>query len=365
MAVFDIVFEGGGAKGSSFVGALNALAEQGHTHRRLIGTSAGAITATLTAAGYKPDELLAVVNEKQADGKPRFAAFMDKPQKSDFTEQQKADSDTIRALREVRVPTIADRALLDLLLDSSVFDQLFCFIECGGLYAGLNFVEWLSEKLAVKGLSRTDTMATFFAKKGVDLSVVTSDTTAMEMIILNHRTAPGVPLIWAVRMSMSIPFVWSEVIWQESWGSYLGTSKAGNTFVDGGLLSNFPIALIAEPNDQHTIEIMGKSEPAGTLNLGLLLDANLPIPGIPQALPKPADDLHVIRRVSRLLDTMMESGDNAEIQAHASQICRLPVRGVGTTEFNMDNQKLAALVDCGHQAMVDYLKIHDLLAIAI
>jgi len=47
MATFDIVFEGGGAKGTAFVGALDVLFAAGHKHRRLIGTSAGAITATL------------------------------------------------------------------------------------------------------------------------------------------------------------------------------------------------------------------------------------------------------------------------------------------------------------------------------
>jgi len=47
MAVFDVVFEGGGAKGSAFVGALTALEAGHHITRRLIGTSAGAITATL------------------------------------------------------------------------------------------------------------------------------------------------------------------------------------------------------------------------------------------------------------------------------------------------------------------------------
>ena len=46
MATFDMVFEGGGAKGTAFVGALEVLFAAGHKHRRLVGTSAGAITAT-------------------------------------------------------------------------------------------------------------------------------------------------------------------------------------------------------------------------------------------------------------------------------------------------------------------------------
>jgi predicted acylesterase/phospholipase RssA len=34
MAKYDLVFEGGGAKGSSLDGALQVLHEAGHTHRR-------------------------------------------------------------------------------------------------------------------------------------------------------------------------------------------------------------------------------------------------------------------------------------------------------------------------------------------
>jgi NTE family protein len=62
MAQFDLVFEGGGAKGSVFVGALEVFYAAGHQHARLVGTSAGAITAAFLAAGYTPAEMLAAVN---------------------------------------------------------------------------------------------------------------------------------------------------------------------------------------------------------------------------------------------------------------------------------------------------------------
>ena len=48
---FDMVFEGGGAKGMVFVGAMQVFLSQNHTYGRLLGTSAGAITAALLAAG--------------------------------------------------------------------------------------------------------------------------------------------------------------------------------------------------------------------------------------------------------------------------------------------------------------------------
>jgi NTE family protein len=355
MALFDVVFEGGGAKGSAFVGALNALAELGHTTFRLIGTSAGAITATTVAAGYSPNELLALVTEK-VNGKPRFATFMDRPVAASFTDQDKENSETMEALRTAHIPMIADRKILDLLLDSPLYPQLFSFVECGGLFAGDAFLAWIKEKLAAKNIGAADTMKTFFDKKQVDLSVVTSDTTDGEMLVINHRTAPDVPVAWAVRMSMSIPFVWREVVWQEAWGPYQGRRKAGNVMVDGGVLSNFPIRLIAE----SVPDIMGDTDPNAALNLGLLLDKDLPKDPITGSNTAPAarsgEPTGVVHRVSHLIDTMMGAADNDEIRKRSSEICRLPVKGVGTTEFNMDDAKLQSLIKAGHDAVVGHLE---------
>ena len=355
MAQFDIVFEGGGAKGSAFVGALTALKSAGHTTRRLIGTSAGAITATLLAAGYSAEEMLDAVNEK-TNGKPRFATFMDHPHAGDFSQSQRDASDTMHVLNSIHLPAIAGRTLLNLLLDTPLYPTLFSIAECGGIFAGTAFLQWLTEKLAMKGIAATDTLATFSAKKNVDLSVVASDTTDMEMLVLNHRTAPDVPIVWAVRMSMSIPMIWREVVWQDAWGTYRGRKKADNIIVDGGVLSNFPIRLI----DQAVPEIMGDTDPAAALNLGLLLDENLAVPGIGPTPPLPLQEMRVVQRLGRLIDTMMGAQDNEEIRVHAGEICRLPVKGYGTTEFAMPDAKLKALVDAGGDAVAAHLKSRNL-----
>ncbi len=356
MALFDVVFEGGGAKGSAFVGALLELHAAGHTTRRLIGTSAGAITATLLAAGYTPQEMLDAVNEK-VNGKPRFASFMDHPAGSQFDDQVRRNSETFRAFETLHVPMMAGDFLLKVLLETPLYPTLFSIVECGGVFAGAAFVEWLTEKLAAKGIAADDTLADFHGKKQVDLSVVASDTSDIEMLVLNHRTAPAVPVVWAVRMSMSIPFVWREVVWRESWGTYMGRRKAGNIIVDGGVLSNFPVRLVADPAP----EIMGDTDPGGALNLGLLLDETVQVPGTSFTIPpKPLDQSRVVQRIGRLMDTMMGAQDNAEMRAHAAEICRLPVKGYGTTEFNMADAKLQALVEGGRGALAAHLRARNL-----
>ena len=56
--VIDIVFAGGGAKGVGHLGAIWAFHKLGIKFKRLAGTSAGAITASVVAAGFDCDQLL-------------------------------------------------------------------------------------------------------------------------------------------------------------------------------------------------------------------------------------------------------------------------------------------------------------------
>ena len=75
---YDMVFEGGGAKGMVFVGALQELQARGLTPARLLGTSAGSIMAALLAAGYTVDEMADALSEEK-DGKPVFMGFLETP----------------------------------------------------------------------------------------------------------------------------------------------------------------------------------------------------------------------------------------------------------------------------------------------
>jgi predicted acylesterase/phospholipase RssA len=388
MALYDMVFEGGGAKGSAFVGALRALRERGHAHRRLIGTSAGAITATLLAAGYEPDRMLAAVNEKLIDPEgnvitdgggnpvPLFSSFMDVPKSADFDQAMRDASVTGEIFRRIHMPFLpnsvwADRHVLNAMLDDAHYRQLFAFVECGGLFAGDNFLNWLRKKLdeigqqTGSGVTSGDTFEQFFAKTRADLSLVATDTTDNEMLILNHRTAPNLPVAWGVRMSMSIPFVWREVPWLREWGAYRGDDKQmepgkGNVIVDGGVLSNFPLRFIVdEPaGDAEVREVMGDTPAGEAGNLGLLIDEALPVPGSSGGGAENshlAGKLRTAQRVMRIMDTMMQANDKGYIADHARFVCRLPAQGYGTTEFGMSEARLTALVQAGYDAMIAHL----------
>jgi NTE family protein len=148
------------------------------------------------------------------------------------------------------------------------------------------------------------------------------------------------------------------VVWQPAWGLYRGKSKAG-IVVDGGVLSNFPIHLIdVQPaSDAEIAALMGNTDAAAAENLGLLIDETLPVTGAANTEKTPLliNHARTVQRLARLVDTMMGAKDNDEIRAHESEICRLPAKGYGTTEFDMPQERLDALVEAGRSAMRDHL----------
>lgn len=365
---YDLVFEGGGAKGVAFVGALQIFERYGHKPRRLIGASAGAITACLIAAGYNSQENLEALNEKTPDGRSRFESFMDTPTiYEDVLIKDQLGYWLRTELNNPMVPDIVE-PIVDNLIESMVkvdlFRHLISLFLWGGWYAGDEVVRWLREKLNAGNRGLADsTLLEFHQKTGRDLSVVASDLTGKEMLVLNHRTAPILPTVWAVRMSMGCPFAWQEVVWKEEWGTYRGRNLVGHRVVDGGLLSNFPISLFVAI-DENINEIMGEGMQSENV-IGLLIDESLEVPGAGEpptqsssapALLNRIDLLEAMMlRIHGLAETVLSAHDKAMLSAYQSMICRLPAKGIGTMEFNMTPQRMEAVKRAGEAAMEAFL----------
>jgi predicted acylesterase/phospholipase RssA len=379
--IFDIVFEGGGIKGAAFAGALEVLLRR-HQTGRLIGTSCGAITATCLAAGYGPTDLRDMVAE-QRDGKSAFASFLAPPVAADFPAEQRDRSEAYRLLQAAVTSSVEservakttkkwplplqaaskvllselNKSLLEALMAHPHFVQFFSLLEVGALYSDRPFLAWLRERLRAKGFDEAITLKAFHAKTGRHLSLAATDTVDKELLILNHRTAPDCPVVAAVRMSMSIPFLWEEVAWRPEWGPYRGRAKAGNFIVDGGVLSNFPLRYLVDAGPAVQ-EIMGPRPAGPTRNLGLLIDETKPAPGTDPAgeARHMRGQLKIVQRVSRLLEAMLGTWDEEVIRPYKDAVCFIGAKGFGTLEFDMAPERLELLVNSGRCAMTEHLQ---------
>lgn len=347
--MLDLVFEGGGAKGIAYVGALKELEKYDPEFRRIVGTSAGAILAVAIAVGYSAAEIEVVLSEK-VDGKPLFASFFDVPDQ--FPREIIEGSQLWKAFREIDIPFVpnsveerVDRVIFDQLCKSKRFRELFSFIECGGLYQGKRFVDWLSKLIEDKGYSSGITLA----ELPLEISLVSADTTLRQKLVLNRHTAPDLPVVWAVRASMSIPFVWQEVIWKSNWGTYLGQDLTGHTLIDGGINSNFALDLLIHPCAE-----MPACPPARIV--GLLLDESLPVAGVVDQKTR----FKTVDRLERTIETMRSSSDIKTIQQNQDLVCRLPCAGYSTLEMKMSDQRKELLIKAASNATKHYLQVYPL-----
>jgi predicted acylesterase/phospholipase RssA len=362
---FDIVFEGGGAKGFGFIGALKAFEQHQHEAERLIGTSAGAVIASLLAAGYTADAMRQIVAERAViDGRERsrLATFLDAPDPQNLSDADLQDSQLTSFFQHCSVFAPPGGLSQHLLMKIPLYAHLFSLLEFGGWYVGDSFTSWLREKLDVvrSDIRLSDcTLMQFYEATKRDLSLIASDTSVGEMLVLNYRTAPDCPLIAAVRMSMSFPFIWQEITWKEEWGTYRGRWKAGNIIADGGLLSNFPIHLLIRPAVHGYIqEIMGEEDTTkqDVGVMGLLLDHNRALDTANTVGSTPQIDHWFLHRPLRLLNTALGAYDFDFIQENDAFICRIPVQGYGVTDFDLSEIRLEALIGSGYNAMVDHLR---------
>jgi NTE family protein len=314
----DLVFEGGGVKGIGLAGALATLEERGYRPQNVAGTSAGAISAALLAAGYTATELKEIILDLD------YRAFQDKGW-------------------EDKVPLI-ERSL-SLLLDL-------------GLYEGNYFLDWIRERLEAKGVRTfADLVHPEFAddpRFRSKLQVIASDVSTRELLVLPRDARKlgidpdSLDVALAVRMSMSIPIFFEPVRFENP--------ETGRThvIVDGGMLSNYPVWLFDCADD----------EPPQWPTFGMLLvepEPSLPIGArLPKAHMEGKGPRAVIDYVKSLAQTMMEAHDRLYVeQANYARTIPIPTLGVGTTEFDLTTKRALELFDSGRGAAEKFLETWD------
>lgn len=369
--VYDLVFEGGGARGVVHLGAMRAFEDAGLRPGRIVATSAGAIGASLLAAGYDARGFEKVLFTEVSPGVTAFSTFLDPI--TALSQEQVLASSVFQALDAIDLPLIGEEAerrldirLTRLIVNTPGFRHYTCLNEFGGVCAGAGIFGLVQRWLAASPLGRDFsgyTLGQLHAATGNHLTVIATDITVGRMLALNHVTAPDVPVAWAVRMSVAIPFVYQEVRWRPEWGPYLGIPMDGHAVVDGGAISNFPLGLVAD-RGQAVERLMGPPPPGPPRFVGLDIMPDLPLDdGAVEEDTAEARRGHgpagvatpIVARGLALLAAMMNARDREAKEGHRSNIVRLPAAGYGVTDFDMSKEDRERLIAAGYRAMRAWL----------
>ena len=323
----NLVFEGGGVKGIAYVGAMKVLEEEGILAdiKRVGGTSAGAINATLFALGFSNSETRNVL--KKLD----FKNFLD---------------DSWGVIRDTK-------RLLDRF----------------GWYKGDFFHEWISGHVKKK---LGDPNATFQNLKEAgrpELYVYGTNLSTRFGEVFSCEHTPKARIADAVRISMSIPLFFSAV-----------RNARNDVYVDGGVLNNYPVKLFdrekyISPESRKKMAIKTdyyekenkrflKKHPSSspyvynTETLGFRLDSKQEI----AAFRYGAEPAHVkiddfFDYVKSLVTTILESQGNTHLHGDDWQrTIYIDTLGVGTTDFDLSDTMKRKLEESGVKGAKDYFK---------
>ena len=321
----DLVFEGGGVKGIGLVGAYSVLEERGYRPVNMAGSSAGAIVAALVAAGYSADELYAVM------AKLNFNDFKDKAWE-DF------------------VPSLSWAA-------SMILDH--------GIYEGDKFLSWITKLLhEKKGLGDGEmTFGDLLRDPSIEdlryrykLQVIVSDVTDRRMLVLprdakdlGYRHPDYLPVALAVRASMSIPIFFEPVTLTDNSGKK-------HILVDGGMLSNFPVWLFDSPPGRIALrptfglKLVEKNPRAQILTGGAEQEVRR------KGLLGRLRETVTIGYLWSLVETMMEAHDRFYVeQKKFDKTIAIETKGVGTTQFNLSEDRVKKLYNSGREEAERFL----------
>ncbi|AKN16949.1 hypothetical protein MHAE_01435 [Mycobacterium haemophilum DSM 44634] len=296
----DLVCEGGGVRGIGLVGAVDALAAAGYRFPRVAGTSAGAIVASMIAA-------------LQAAGEPltRLAEVMRTIDYRKFLDRNLIG----------RVPLIGGGLSL---------------LVADGVYRGAYLEELLTGLLGDLGVRtfgdlRTGEEPEQFAWS---LVVTASDLSRRRLVRIPwDLDAYGIDpddfsVARAVHASSAIPYVFEPV------------RVAGATWVDGGLLSTFPVELFDQSD----------GDPRWP-TFGIRLSAR---PGIP-----PTHPVHgPVSLGIAAIETLVSNQDNAHIDDPCTvrRTIFVPADEVSPIDFDVTVEQREALYQRGLQAGQQFLK---------
>lgn len=328
----NLIFEGGGVKGIAYIGAMQVLEKKGILQNisRVGGTSAGAINALLFALGYSVEETRQILWELN------FEKFR----------------------------------------DGSWFwpiDAIRLFTKFGW-YKGKFFRQWIGNLIRQRTGSASTTFAELSKMKETsgfhDVWMIGTNLSTHFSEIFSAELTPAMPLVDAVRTSMSIPLFFTAV-----------RDKRRDVLVDGGVLDNYPIKLFDREKYLDPLEkkahsflpeyyaktnktLIAKAASPYVYNketLGFRLDTKEEIEVFRDHKPPPRHHISDFLSYSKgLIETMLEAQESQHLHSDDWQrTIYIDTLGIKTTDFDLSDEKKKELLKSGVVNTEAYFKWYD------
>ncbi len=324
----NLVFEGGGVKGMGYIGAMQVMSQRGFLDHidRVGGASAGAINALIFSLGYD------IPTQRDILSSTDFKEFMD---------------NSFGYIRDFR-------------------RLWFEF----GWHKGDFFSEWAGELIKEK---LGNNQATFNDLKNAgcpDLYVIGTNLSTGYSEVFSWERVPDMPLVTALRISMSIPLFFRA--------KRFGERK--DVYVDGGVMMNYPVKLFdrqkyinmeMEKEAARSVEYYNRENARFLMErpqsspyvynrqtLGMRLDTAQEIGLFRYEEPVEGREIKTFPTYARsLISALMQVQENKHLHSDDWQrTLYINTLDVKTTDFDLSDKKKMDLIDQGINGAENYFK---------
>ncbi len=323
----NLVFEGGGVKGIAYVGALQELDKREilKNIERVGGTSAGGINAVLLTLDYSLEETREILSELD------FNNFMD---------------DSWGIVRDTKR-----------------------LIEKYGWYKGDFFRSWMGNLIREKTGNEHSTFNDLKNQDLRDLYLVGTNLSTQFAEVFSAEHTPRMRVADAIRMTMSIPLFFAAV-----------RNVRNDVYVDGGVFDNYPIKLfdrekyIAESAlakharktqyynaENQKLQATSSSYVYNKETLGFRLDSGREVSMFRDgAEPQHETIDDFFDYAWALVKSILNAQNNQHLHSDDwHRTVYINTLNVGTTDFDLEDEKKKGLVEEGAMAVEKYFDWYD------
>lgn len=275
----NIVFGGGGIRGIAYIGSLTELEKMGILQyiRNYAGSSVGALVASLISIGY-----------------------------------------TVQEIQEIMMTMDFSKIIDD---QFGFVRDFYNFLNKYGYASGDYIYKLLGKYIKTKTGNADYTLTDLYRDKKIKLIITTTNlnTRAVEYLSVDHSNPKysQIPIRKAIRMSISIPFVFQPVYYNECY------------FCDGGVLMNYPIHCFDEK----------------TLGLKLVQDH-----------PEKEEINNLYQYSYSYIETFLAENDRRSIEDHVKNTIFIKTKNYALSKFDLTLTEKEELMQQGKDAVKNYFK---------
>lgn len=270
-----LVLSGGGIKGIAYIGVFKKLREMDIKIKEICCVSVGAIMGLLYMLEYSDNELIEEIKTRNFDN-----------------------------LKDIKIGN---------------------FINRYGIDTGKNIVRWLEELLERKGYDKDVTFLDLYKKLSIKYRVLATNLNRYESTIFDYTTNPMMKITRAVRMSISIPFVFTVQRYM------------GDIHIDGAIVNNYPIELYKDRLDNVLgMNVITMAEKGNCKNVNQLIE----------------DISGYIYNVMTCFLIFKSKTLLEEYKKRTLSVCIEDI--MSAMNFDIDNEMKEKLVNCGYKSACEF-----------